>query len=92
MTAALAAALVAMTLMATPAHAQCTVGDITMTRTFPTGGKNLSRGGDLLTNNTIIRFDIGGDCPPADPPLTACVDVWDTGNPGVLPRIRRTGG
>jgi len=39
--AAALAALVAMTLAATAVHAQCTVGDITMTKTFPVG--NLSR-------------------------------------------------
>jgi len=86
MTAALAAVLVALTLTATAGHAQCTVGDITMTRIFPTSGANLTRDSKPLTNNVIIQFSLPTTCPIADPPLTACVDVWDTGNPGAVPK------
>jgi len=78
-----------MTLTATAVQAQCTVSDIKMTKQFPAG--NLSRSSDLLTNNAIIQFALG-DCPIADPPLRFCVDVWDTGNPNVLPSgIQYTG-
>jgi len=77
----LAAALVAMTLTATAVHAQCTVGDITMTKTYPPG--NLSRTETLISEG-IITFTLPSDCPITDPPLKACVNVWDTGNPGEI--------
>jgi len=79
--------LVAMTLAATPAQAQCTVGDIKMTQFYPFSGENLTRGSDVLTNNVMIDFTLPEDCDPADPPLTACVDVWDTGDPKKFPNI-----
>jgi len=66
-----------MTLAATAVHAQqCTVGDIKMTKTYPLG--NLSRT-ETLISEAIITFTLPGDCPIADPPLKACVNVWDTG-------------
>jgi len=70
-----AAALAALVLAATAVHAQCTVGDIRMTKIFPTGGANLTRGTNPLTNNVIIQFSLPTTCSVADPPLTACVDV-----------------
>jgi len=82
MLAALAAALVALTLTATAVHARCTVGDITMTKTYPPG--NLSRTETLISEG-IITFTLPSDCPITDPPLKACVNVWDTGNPGEIP-------
>jgi len=74
--------LAAMLMAATQAHAQCTVGDITMAKTYPLG--NLSRT-DALRSEAIITFTLDGDCPITDPPLKACVNVWDTGNPGEIP-------
>jgi len=82
----MAAALAALAVTATTVHAQCTVGDIEMTKIFPTGGANLTRGNNALTNNVIVQFSLPTTCPIADPPLTACVDLWDTGNPGEIPK------
>jgi len=78
----LAALLVAF--IATPqAQAQCTVGDITMTKTYPLG--NLSRT-DTLRSEAIINVALPSACTSiTDPPLTICVNVWDTGNPGQIP-------
>jgi len=77
----LAALLVA--LITTPqAQAQCTVSDIRMTKTFPTG--NLSRS-DTSRASALITFTLPSTCKIADPPLTACVNVWDTGNPAQIP-------
>jgi len=75
-------ALVAMTLTATAVHARCTVGDITMTKSAPAG--NLSRT-DIPRTSAVIHFELPSDCPIATPPLKACVNVWDTGNPSGKP-------
>jgi len=80
----MAAALAAMTLAATAVRAQCTVGDITMTKSAPAGNLNLSRT-DIPRTSAIIHFVLPSDCPAADPPLKACVNVWDTGNPSGKP-------
>jgi len=86
-------ALLAAVLAAPAVHAdQCTVADITMTKIYPTGGANLTRGNNALTNNVIIQFSLPTTCSIADPPLTACVDVWDTGNPGEIPKGFRAWG
>jgi len=58
------------------------VGDITMTKTYPVG--NLSRT-ETLISEAIITFALPSDCLMADPPLKACVNVWDTGYPGEIP-------
>jgi len=67
---------------ATQAHAQCTVGDITMIKTYPSG--NLSRS-ETLISEAIITFTLSEKCEIADSPLKACVNVWDTGYPGEIP-------
>jgi len=77
-------ALAAMTLTATAVHARCTVGDITMTKSAPAGNLNLSRT-DIPRTSAVIHFDLPSDCPITDPPLKACVNVWDTGYPGEIP-------
>jgi len=73
----LTAALAALVL-APAVHAQCTVGDITMTKSAPAG--NLSRS-DIPRTSAVIHFALPSDCEVATPPLKACVNVWDTGNP-----------
>jgi len=79
----LATALTAMTLAATAVHAQCKVGDVQMTKTYPLG--NLSRTGTLISE-AIINVSLPSTCNRiADPPLTICVNVWDTGNPEQIP-------
>jgi len=78
----LAVALVALALAATAVRAQCTVGDITMTKTYPVG--NLSRT-ETLISEAIITFALPSTCEIADPPLKACVNVWDTGYPEQIP-------
>jgi len=82
-------ALMAVALTATAAMAQCTAGDIGMTRIFPPG--NLTRSTtDIHTNNAIVGFSLPTTCLITDGPVTACVDVWDTGNPGAVPAGFRT--
>jgi len=55
-----------------------------MSKLFPVGNLNPSRS-DTSRPNVIINFALPGDCPITDPPLTACVDVWDTTNPSGMP-------
>jgi len=78
----MAAALAALALAATAVRAQCTVGDIQMAKTFPMG--NLSRS-DTSRTSTLVTFTLPSTCKIADPPLKACVNVWDTGNPEEIP-------
>jgi len=67
--------VIAAALVATEAHARCGVSDIKMSKVFPPGNLSTS---DLNYSQAIIRFGLPSDCPGANPPLTACMDLWDT--------------
>ncbi len=73
LTALIAIALAALTLAAGTAEARCTLSDVKMTKTFPSGNP-----GRLTPNDSvIINFELPADCPVANPPLEVCVVVWD---------------
>ncbi len=71
MTALIAIALAALT--AGTAEARCTLSDVKMTKTFPSGDLGRLRSSD----QAIIQFGLPTDCPIANPPLNLCVVVWD---------------
>ncbi len=73
LTALIAIALAALTLAAGTAEAQCTLSDVKMIRTYPSGDLGRLRPND----QAIIQFALPSDCPIANPPLNICVVVWD---------------
>ncbi len=75
LTALINIALAVLTLAAGTAEARCTLSDVKMTKTWPSGDL-----GRLIPNDeAIIRFALPADCPIANPPLNVCVVVWDNG-------------
>ncbi len=73
LTALIAIALATLTLAAGTAEARCTLSDVKMTKTFPSGDLGRVNAND----QAIIQFTLPTDCPITNPPLNLCVVVWD---------------